>query len=138
MITIIYNFVSNINHNMNQMQQVTKIMRVKEIAEAARARILCGEDENPEISRAFASDLMSDVLTLETDQTMLITGLANLQAIRTAEMSDIQCILFARNKRVTDEMIALARENNMVLLQTPCSVFYTSGLLFQAGIQPIF
>ena len=113
-------------------------MHIKEIARITNARILCGEDENPQIQRAFASDLMSDVLTLETDQTMLITGLANVQAVRTAEMSDIRCILFARNKRVTDDMIEVARDNNMVLLQTPCSVYYTSGLLYQAGIQPIF
>ena len=113
-------------------------MHIKEIARITNARILCGEDENPEIQRAFASDLMSDVLTLEVDQTMLITGLANLQAIRTAEMSDISCILFARNKRVTDEMIEVACENNMVLLQTSCSVFRTSGLLYEAGIKPIF
>jgi len=113
-------------------------MTIEEIAKVTQARILCGEDLNPPISRAFASDLMSDVLTLETDHTMLITGLANVQAVRTAEMSDISCILFARNKRVSDEMIRLARENNMVVMQTSYSVFYTSGLLYQAGIKPIF
>jgi hypothetical protein len=81
---------------------------------------------------------MSDVLTLETDHTLLITGLANVQAVRTAEMSDISCILFARNKRVTDDMVRLARENEMVIMHTSYSVFYTSGLLYEAGIKPIF
>ena len=113
-------------------------MTIEEIAKVTQARILCGGDLNPPVSRAFASDLMSDVLTLETDHTLLITGLANVQAVRTAEMSDISCILFARNKRVSDEMIRLARENNMVVMQTAYSVFYTSGLLYQAGIKPIF
>lgn len=113
-------------------------MRIEQIAKTTQARLLSGEGLNPSISRAFASDLMSDVLTLETDDTMLITGLANVQAVRTAEMSDISCILFARNKKVSDQMIRLARENNMVVLQTPLSVFYASGLLYQAGIKPIF
>ena len=113
-------------------------MSIKELAKITRARILCCEDENPDIVRAFASDLMSDVLTLETDHTLLITGLANVQALRTAEMSDISCILFARNKRVTEDMVRLARENEMVIMQTSYSVFYTSGLLYEAGIKPIF
>jgi hypothetical protein len=113
-------------------------MQIQQIAKIAKARILCGEKENPPISRAFASDLMSDVLTLEVDQTLLITGLANVQAVRTAEMSDINCILFARNKRVTEDMIEVAKENHMVLMQTTCSVYHTAGLLYEAGIKPIF
>jgi len=122
----------------NHTQPAVMPMTIEQIAETTQARILCGGDIHPEISRAFASDLMSDVLTLETEHTMLITGLANVQAVRTAEMSDITCILFARNKRVSDEMIRLAKENNIVVLQTPFSVFYASGLLYQAGIKPIF
>jgi len=122
----------------NLTQQAVMPITIQEIARITQARILCGEGLNPPVSRAFASDLMSDVLTLETDHTMLITGLANVQAVRTAEMSDISCILFARNKRVSDDMIRLARENNMVVLQTSYSVFYTSGLLYHAGIKPIF
>lgn len=117
---------------------MTQPMSIQEIARVAGAQMLCGAHLNPAIVRAFASDLMSDVLTLETDQTLLITGLANVQAVRTAEMSDISCILFARNKKVTEDMVHVALENDMVLMQTPHSVFYTSGLLYQAGIQPIF
>lgn len=113
-------------------------MKISDIAKLVNGTVLCGEAENLVAEKAFSSDLMSDVLTLETDDTLLITGLANLQAVRTAEMSDIQCIVFARNKRVTEDMINLARENDMVLIQTPCSVFKTSGELYKAGIKPIF
>ncbi len=122
----------------NSTQHLVMPMTIEEIARITNSRILCGEDVHPRITRAFASDLMSDVLTLETDHTLLITGLANVQALRTAEMSDISCILFARNKRVTEDMVRLARENEMVIMQTSYSVFYTSGLLYEAGIKPIF
>lgn len=87
---------------------------------------------------AFASDLMSDVLTVEKDEILLITGLANLQTIRTAEMADIRYIIFARGKNINNEIIQLATENNMVLITTPYSVFRVSGILFQLGIQPVF
>ncbi len=50
---------------------------------------------------AFGSDLMSDVLTLEDHDLLLITGLANPQTIRTAEMADIKMIIIARGKEIT-------------------------------------
>ncbi|MGM0498539.1 MAG: DRTGG domain-containing protein [Bacteroidota bacterium] len=113
-------------------------MNISEIARLINGEILTGNAENGNLTKAFSSDLMSDVLTLETENTILITGLANLQAIRTAEMSDIDCIIFARNKKVTEDMVNLAKENNMIVIRTPCSVFKTSGMLYNAGIEPIF
>lgn len=114
-------------------------MKVSEIKHLIDGRILCGEDrEEYAVEVAFASDLMSDVLTLKDDHVLLITGLNNLQTIRTAEMSDIHCIILARNKKASQEMIDLASENGQVLIECRYSVFKTCGLLFQAGIKPIF
>jgi len=87
---------------------------------------------------AFASDLMSDVLTVEKDNLILITGLANLQTIRTAEMSDISCIIFARDKKIGNDIIDLAKENNIMLIESPHSVFHIAGELYKAGIKPIY
>ncbi len=114
-------------------------MKIKEIVKILDARVVCGEEQLEQtIDVAFASDLMSDVLTLKNDNVLLITGLANLQTIRTAEMSDISCIIFARNKKVSVELIELARENEMIVLECRFSVFKTCGLLFNAGVKPIF
>jgi predicted transcriptional regulator len=114
-------------------------MKVKEIIEILDAKLVCGEHLGDHtIDVAFASDLMSDVLTLKNDNVLLITGLANVQTIRTAEMSDIACIIFARNKRVSDEMIELARDNDIVVIECRYTVFKTCGLLYQAGVQPIY
>lgn len=114
-------------------------MTVAEIASILDAKIITGQDRtHHKIEVAFASDLMSDVLTLKDDNVLLITGLANLQTLRTAEMSDIHCIVFARNKRITPEMQELAEENDIIVMECKYSVFKTSGLLYQAGISPIF
>lgn len=87
---------------------------------------------------AFASDLMSDVLTIEGQSPMLITGLSNLQTIRTAEMADISVIILARGKKTAQEMISLANENDITIIETAFSVFKTSGILYQEGIKAIF
>ncbi len=114
-------------------------MRVGDIVNILDARIVCGGDRQEyTIDVAFASDLMSDVLTLKNDHVLLITGLANMQTIRTAEMSDIQCIVFARNKKVTREMVDLAIENDIIMIECRYSVFRTCGLLYQAGVKPIY
>ncbi len=114
-------------------------MKISEIINVLDASVACGEayiDTN--IERGFASDLMSDVLTLDTDKMILITGLANMQTIRTVEMADVQCILFVRNKQITEDMLKLAQEHNMVLLQCKYSMFNAVGKLYQAGLKPVY
>ena len=114
-------------------------MKILEIANLVEGQIVSGQEcVNQSIDCAFSSDLMSDVLTVTKNRMLLITGLVNIQSIRTAEMSDINCIVFARNKKVTLEMIRLATESQIVINQSPFSMFKASGLLFQAGIKPVF
>ena len=69
---------------------------------------------------------------------LLVTGLCNLQTIRTAEMAEVSYILFVRGKKVTPDMLELARENNMVLLETDHSMYHTVGELYSAGLLPIY
>lgn len=114
-------------------------MTIKKITEIIDGKVLCCEDKlSTSVEYAFASDLMSDVLTIEKENMVLITGLANLQAIRTSEMSDISCIIFARDKKINDDMVRLAKENNMILVESPHSVFHISGELYKAGIKSIY
>ncbi len=114
-------------------------MTINEICILLKANVAC-ENANTvaEVHEAFASDLMSDVLTLANENPLLITGLSNLQTIRTAEMSEIKVIVFARGKKVSQEMKSLASENHITLLETDFSVFKTSGILYQAGLKPIY
>ena len=114
-------------------------MRLRDIAEAVQGEVLCGQDRLDEnVDYAFASDLMSDVLTIKTDDFLLITGLANVQSVRSSVMSDLEYILFVRGKSVTEEMTALAEDNGMVVIRTDYSMFKTSGILYGAGLKPVY
>ena len=114
-------------------------MKIKDIVELLNARVIVGQDQlDSEVGMAFSSELMSDVLTVETENLMLITGLANVQTIRTAEMSDILQILFVRNKQPTKTMIDLAIEHEITIITTPYSMFRASGLLFNHGLKPVY
>jgi predicted transcriptional regulator len=114
-------------------------MTLREISALVSAKIVCGEDrQHEEVKFAFASDLLSDVLTIKSEGYLLITGLANLQCIRTAEMSDISFILIARNKSVSEEMKELAEENGILIMVSPFSLFKCSGILYSAGVKPVY
>ncbi|MBL7903812.1 MAG: hypothetical protein JNL22_02200 [Bacteroidales bacterium] len=114
-------------------------MKIKEVVELLNARVVSGQNLlESEVEYCFASDLMSDVLTLESDNLLLLTGLANLQTIRTSEMSDINKIIFVRRKKATDEMIRLAAENEIILIECDYSMFRSAGILYNAGLKPVY
>ncbi|MBN1789532.1 MAG: hypothetical protein JW830_03475 [Bacteroidales bacterium] len=114
-------------------------MKIAEIVSIANGKVICGEEQlNTDLTHAFSSDLLSDVLTINRTGILLITGVANLQTIRTAEMAEVSCILLVRNKRANQEMIDLARDNSLVIIESPISMFSASGRLYQHGIQPLY
>lgn len=123
----------------DNIQLKPKVVRISDIITFTEARVVSLRKINDiNLDKAFSSDLMSDVLTLDEDNILLITGLVNVQLIRTAEMADIRVVLLARNKKATPEMIRLADENEIILLESPFSIFRASGVLFSNGIKPVY
>ena len=110
-------------------------MKISEIQKILNAEIVCGEAFlDREVASACGSDMMSDVLAYVKDQAVLLTGLVNSQVVRTAEMMDMVCIVFVRSKCPTEEMVALARESNMVLLKTNKRMYEACGKLYASGL----
>ena len=112
-------------------------MRIKQIKECLDAELLCGEEYlDHDVFSACCSDMMSDVLAYVKDQGVLLTGLVNPQVIRTANMMDMVCIVFVRNKMPTKEMVDLARENGLVVMKSAYRAFEASGILYSSGLSP--
>ena len=111
-------------------------MTIRDIKDLLGAELVCGEEWlDKEVLMACGSDLMSDVLAYVKEQSVLITGLLNPQAIRTAEMMDIVCIIFVRGKVPTDEMVALARQRGIVILSSDKHMFTACGILYSNGLR---
>lgn len=113
-------------------------MLLSEIKKTLQAAVATGEDVSRlaqvDINTACGSDLLSDVLAFVKDQSLLLTGLVNTQVIRTAEMMDILAICFVRGKEPTDEIVALAKERNIVVLSTEYPMYVACGKLYQKGL----
>ena len=111
-------------------------MTVREIQETLGARVMSGEEWlDKEVHTACGSDMMSDVLAFVKDQAVLLTGLCNPQVIRTAEMMDMVCVVFVRDKQPTEEMLRLAEESGIVVLKTAERMYVACGQLYENGLK---
>ena len=110
-------------------------MTVNDVKEILGAKIISGEEwKEKEVHTACGSDMLSDVLAFMKDQSALLTGLCNLQVIRTAEMMDIVCIVFVRGKMPDACMIEMAKEKEIALLTTGHRMFSACGILYEKGL----
>ena len=110
-------------------------MKIKEMQELLGAEVVCCEENlDRDIYTACGCDLMSDVLAFVKDQAVLLTGLVNPQVIRTAVMMDMVCVVFVRSKAPTEEMIDLARESGIVVMQTDKRLYDACGILYSGGL----
>ena len=110
-------------------------MTIEKIKTLLRADVLYGLDFlDREVQYAFSSDMMSDVLAFASEESALITGLCNAQVVRTAEMLDIVCIIFVRNKIPDQTILALAQDKEIVILCTEHGMFNSCGILYSNGL----
>jgi predicted transcriptional regulator len=97
--------------------------------------VVVGEDKlGLDVSTAFGADLMSDVLAFARSGCLLITGLSNLQAVRTAYALDIAAIVVCRGKPLADKFVEIAQELGIPILSTSFIMFEACGRLYRAGI----
>ncbi len=112
-------------------------MRLDEVLEATSATMLVKPPFNIDLESACASDLMSDVLLFTKPNMLLVTGLTNPQAIRTADMAEAPAVLFVRGKYPPPETLALAEEMGVAVMLSPYTMFETAGRLYEAGLKGI-
>lgn len=111
-------------------------MTIRQAAAVVDGIFVCHEDlAEKEVKTACGSDMMSDVMAFYHDGGILLTGLMNVQVIRTASLMDIDAVCFVRGKEPTQEIIDLAQENNIPVFKTDLAMFPACGKLYAAGIK---
>ncbi len=111
-------------------------MTITEIIDVLDARVLRGQEKiDQQVFSACCSDLMSDVLAFVNEKTVLLTGLTNMHVVRTAEMLDLKCLIFARGKVPQEDVLDAAEELGLVVITAPKTMFTCAGLLYDAGLR---
>ena len=112
-------------------------VKLKEIINAVEGTLLTKQlKQDLDIHHCGAADLMSDVLSIMKPGSLLVTGLVNLQSIRTAEMANLAAIIYVRGKTPGSDAIDLANELGIPLIASHIGMFEMCGRLYKAGLMP--
>jgi len=112
-------------------------MRVKDVVQLVEAKYLNLEEKGEEeIVTACAADLLSDVLAMGGEASLLITGEAAPQVVRVADVLNIKVILYVRGKKPQkEEIIDWATKRGIILLTTNMPTFEVCGRLYSKGLR---
>jgi hypothetical protein len=111
-------------------------MRLDAIRDLLQCEVLGGAPlGNLEVDTAVASDAMSAVLASPHPRALMVTGLTNIQSVRTALIAYIPAIVYVRGSRPEEVTIRLARQKNIALLSTSMGMFDSCGVLHSHGIK---
>jgi len=105
-------------------------MTIREAAVALGARIIQDEFEDTELSGAYTSDLLSDVMANAKDGGALITIQAHKNTVAVATLVNITVIVICNSRPIPDDMIAAAKDEGIAILLTKENQYRVSGKLF--------
>ena len=114
-------------------------MKLREIIDLLQANVLVGDGliDGIEVDHCFSADLMSDVLGRSHANGILVTGITNPQAVRTADIADIKAVCVVRGKLPEAETVALAKQKEIPLFITTMSMFEACGILYMNGLRGV-
>ena len=103
-------------------------MKLADVKDILQCEVLLGENAlSIDIETVVASDGMSEILAFACPEALMITGLTNIQSVRTADIADVRAIVYIRGKRPGSDALALAREKNIPVLATDLGMGATLG-----------
>jgi hypothetical protein len=107
---------------------MSEMVPIDRIAETLNATVIFEGSYNY-VRWVVASSLMSDVLTTDKEEILLVSNLTTSQVVRTADMVGANAILISNDKPIADDTIDLAKELQITLLRTTQPLFETCCIL---------
>ena len=108
-------------------------MTIREVSAALGAEIVQDEFEDTELSTAYTSDLLSDVMANAIrggKGGALITIQAHKNTVAVATLVDISTLIICNNRPIPDDMIEAARDEGIAVLRVKENQFVVSGKLY--------
>ena len=113
-------------------------MTLREIKDLLQCEVLsCEDDLHVDVTQVVASDGMSEILTFAKSKDLMITGLTNIQSIRTADIAAVSAVVYCRGKRPDKKAIDFARQKRIPILVTRMVMFDICGLLYNKGLKGV-
>jgi len=78
---------------------------------------------------------MSEILAFARSKELMITGLTNIQSIRTADIAGVSAVIYCRGKRPDGRVIEFAKMKKIPILVTKMVMFDICGILYNKGLK---
>ena len=88
-----------------------------------------------EITRGYASDLLSDVLAHAPEGGLLVTLQVHLNVIAVASHAELAAVVFAGGRKPEDDVLAKAAAEGLALYSSPADTFDVVGRLYGLGVK---
>jgi len=105
-------------------------MTITEAAAALNAEICQSEFDDAELTSAYTSDLLSDVMAHAKDGGALITIQAHKNTVAVATLVNISVIVICNSRPLPDDMLEAAKEERIAVIRTKENQFTVSGKLW--------
>ena len=106
-------------------------MTIRQAAKALEAEIIQDEFLDVELSGAYTSDLLSDVMANAKDGGALITIQAHKNTVAVATLVNISVIIICNSRPFPDDMLEAAKEEEIAVLLTRENQYTVSGKLYK-------
>lgn len=100
-------------------------MKISDIAKISGIKTI-GEFQDGEITSAYTSDLLSDVLANANDESVLITIQAHKNTIAVAGIAGADAIIFCNSKELPQDLLDAAKQSNIAIFVSEKNQFETS------------
>jgi hypothetical protein len=88
-----------------------------------------------DITRGYASDLLSDVLAHAPEGGLLITLQVHLNVIAVASHAELAAVVFAGDRKPEDDVLAKAAAEGLALYSSSADTFDIAGRLYALGVK---
>ena len=107
-------------------------MTLKQISQELALETIVLPDANTEVTCAYTSDLMSDVMgnAQDMENFILITIQAHPNSVAVCTMLDAAAILICNQRQISSEMIEAATKHKIAVFRTALNQFEISGKLY--------
>jgi len=105
-------------------------MTIREVAETLGAKVVQDEFEDVDLTGAYTSDLLSDVMAYAKDGGALITIQSHKNTVAVATLVNISVIIICNSRPIPEDMISAAKEEGIAILLTKENQYKVSGKLY--------
>lgn len=93
------------------------------------------DSHDVEITRGYASDLLSDILANAPEGGVAVTIQAHMNTVAVALHARLSAVILANGRRPDDDVIERATEEKIPLLLSPTGTFDVVGKLYELGLR---